>query len=217
MARANLSDTGQVAVIGLASPQAAGALRSTVPGGERIDWRVTAVEPVFCDLLTTLRPVAPIAGAPPHGLGIALADGATSLTDGSRIMPHVTMADFAGDLRVDYVGHDGSVVHLYPTLAEPARNVAAQKARHLAAGTPLALGDPGPGRPVWEVGPPYGTDMIVAVASSVALPVSPAQNAEDNGAEYLRDLRSAIAKARQDGAEVTATIMPVDTLPKAKP
>ena len=218
LANSLLQDSGAVSVFGYAGGDAAAALRQQlmgVIGAAPLDWRIQQVDPVFCSALATLHPIAALAGAPVSGLSVTLAAGQTTLHDGERIMPRVTMADFAGELRVDYLGHDGSVVHLYPTAADPAQHVAARPATRLAPGAQLSIGDAGPGRPVWEVGPPYGTDMIFVVASSVpVLTRAPAQNADDNAAPYLHDLANGIARIRQAGGHVAGTLLLVDTLPK---
>jgi predicted Ser/Thr protein kinase len=214
VADAVLQDSGTLSVAGLAGSSTAAALRQQaagLAGATKLDWRVQGIDPVFCTALDVLRPVA----LAPEGLAITLAGGRTALYDGERIRPRVTMPGFAGELRVDYLGHDGSVVHLYPTAADPAQKVAAQPPRRFAPGEVLALGDAGPGKPIWEVGPPYGTDMIVAIASSAPLlRQMPAQNAEDSAGAYLHDLAAAITAARQAGAQVAAALLPVDTLPK---
>ncbi len=211
---------GAVAVRGLAGQTVAAGLRTRLAalvGPADLAWQVQSLNPVFCPAMTVLRPVAPPAGAPAFGLGLRLAGGLTALHDGARILPRITMPDFAGYLRVDYLGHDGSVVHLYPTVADPAQRFVAVPARRLAAGAVLRLGDGGPGRPLWEVGPPYGTDMIVAVASAKPLlPADPAANVAVSATAYLRRLRAAIAAARAAGEQVTAALLPVDTLPAAK-
>jgi predicted Ser/Thr protein kinase len=213
LANAVLQDSGALSVTGVAGRSEAAALRTQadgLAGGSRLDWRVQPIDPVFCGALGVLQPIAAASG-----LAVTLAGGRTALHDGERIAPRVTMPDFAGELRVDYLGHDGSVVHLYPTVADPAQHVAAQPARRLAAGEVLALGDPGPNKPIWEVGPPYGTDMIIAIASAAPLPVhAPAQNAEDSATAYLRELAAAIAAARQAGTRVAGTLLLVDTLAK---
>jgi serine/threonine-protein kinase len=219
LAESVLQDSGRIDVFGVAGSGAARTLRQQLSelGGPAhpVDWQVHAVDPVFCDVLALLRPLTPQGGAPAAGLTLALAGGRTALRDGERILPRLTMPGFAGEVRVDYLAHDGSVVHFYPSVAEPQRHVAAQPARRLAPGERLALGDPGPGRVPWEVGPPYGTDMVVAIASSVPLPLRPpAQNAEDNAAVYLHDLAAAITEARQAGARLAGTVLLVDTLPK---
>jgi eukaryotic-like serine/threonine-protein kinase len=213
-------DADGVAVRGFAGDTVAGGLQdrlAALAGPVPLAWRVQDLKPVFCDAMATLRPVAPAAGAPALGLGLRLAGGLIALHDGARILPRVTMPQFPGYVRVDYLGHDGSVVHLYPTVADPSQHFVAVKAEKLAAGTVLRLGDGEPGRPLWEVGPPYGTDMIVAVVSAKPLlPADPPTNADASAATYLRRLGTAIEAARAAGEEVTATVLPVDTLPAAK-
>ena len=214
VADAVVQDSGTLTVAGVAGRAEAASLRARAAAsanGAALDWRVQGIDPVFCSALDVLRPVA----LAPEGLTATLAGGRTALHDGERIRPRVTMPGFAGELRVDYLGHDGSVVHLYPTAADPAQKVAAQPARRFAPGERLALGDSGPGKPIWEVGPPYGTDMIIAIASSAPLlRQMPAQNADDNASAYLRELAAAVAAAQQAGTRVAGTLLLVDTLAK---
>ncbi len=169
---------------------------------------------MFCDALALLRPISPITGGPSPGVGLALYANRTALKDGESILPRLTMPDFAGELRVDYLAHDGTLAHLYPTLADPGAKLNAQPSRKLSAGEHLALGDRGPGKPQWQSGEPYGTDMIIAVASSVPLHVAPAINAEDMGNSYLADLGRAIEQARAGGAKVSGALLLVDAVPK---
>ncbi len=218
LANGLVQDSGTVSIAGYVGSDGAAPLRqqlADVAGAAPLDWRVQQVDPVFCSALGLLRPIAAQAGAPLSGLSLTLAGGQSTLHDGQRIMPRVTMADFAGEMRVDYLGHDGSVVHLYPTLAEPAQHVVARPATRLAAGAELSIGDAGQGKPIWEVGPPYGVDMIIAVASTTPLLArSPAQNATDDAAPYLRDLMDGIQRVRGAGGKVSGTLMLINTLPK---
>lgn len=222
MAHCALADIAQPdgappAVHGLASEAAAKALQQQIgmlAAGQTVAWNATSVDPVFCRALDLLRPISALAGAAGRGIGLTLADDRTQLRDGETILPRVTMPDFAGEVRVDYVGHDGTLAHLYPTRAEPGAKLVAQPSRRLAAGEHLALGDPGPGKPQWTSGEPYGTDMIIAVASSVPLRVAPKENAEDKADAYLADLARAVEQARAAGAHVSGTALLVAALPK---
>jgi serine/threonine protein kinase len=217
MANALVQDSGAISISGFASPSTAAALRQQVAGmvASPVTWHVQQVDPVFCTVLTLLRPISAQAGAPITGLAVTLANGITTLRDGDLIRPRITMADFPGELRVDYLVHDGSLVHLYPTVADPTQHVAAQPAVRLAPGAPLSLGEAGPGRPIWAVGAPYGTDMIVAIASSTPLLAHPpTRNAEDDAGPYLRELAAGVARVRQSGGKVAGTLLLVDTLPK---
>jgi len=218
LANGVVQDSGAVSVAGVAGASTVTSLRqqlADIAGASPLDWQVQQIDPVFCDALAALHPIAAQAGAPISGLALTLAGGRTTLHDGERIMPRLTMADFSGELRVDYVGHDGSIVHLYPTAADPSQHVAAQPARRLASGEALSLGDSGADRPVWEVGPPYGTDMIIAVAASAPLLAhAPAGNAEDSATAYLQDLAAGIDQVRRAGGRVSGTLLLVETLPK---
>ncbi|MBW4092955.1 MAG: protein kinase [Proteobacteria bacterium] len=219
LAHPTVGPDGGVTVDGFAGSNVAAGLHTQLvdrAGAVPLDWQVQTLHPVFCSALAVLRPVAPLAGAPDLGLRLRLAGGIAALHDGARILPRVIAPHFGGYLRVDYLGHDGSLVHLYPTVADPSQHFVAVPSRRLAPGSLLRLGDNGAGRPLWEVGPPYGTDMIIAVASSQPLlRTDDPANVQDSAAAYLRRLAAAIAAARARGEQVTATVLPVDTLPPA--
>ena len=219
LADAVVQDSGTLSVNGLADAATMASLRrdsTALPARRRLPGTCTMVDPVFCPALALLRPISALTGAPGPGVGLTLKGNRTVLHDGEAILPRVTMPDFAGELRVDYLAHDGTLAHLYPTLADPADKLAAQPARWLSAGERLSLGDPGPGKPQWQSGEPYGTDMIIAVASSAPLHVAAAQNAEEKAAGYLASLARAIDQARAGGARVSGAVLLVDAIPKAK-
>jgi hypothetical protein len=62
---------------------------------------------------------------------------------------------------VDYFMSDGQVLHMYPDGAVTS-NV-------LAAGTSLTLGMPETGQQAWQIGPPFGDDLLVVIASAKQL------------------------------------------------
>ena len=220
LATATPQDSGTLTVQGVGDGAAMAALRrqvDAIQGAPPTIWLVRTIDPAFCPVLALLRPISPLAGVPGPGVSLTLADNRVVLPDGDAILPRLTMPDFAGEIRVDYLSRDGSVAHLYPTLADnsdPAAKLAAQPSRRLAAGEHLALGDPGPGKPQWQSGTPYGTDMIVAVASSTPLHVAPAHNAEEKGDAYVADLGRAIEQARAAGARVSGALLLVETVAK---
>ena len=94
------------------------------------------------------------------------------------------------------------------------RSFPADPPRVFAAGETVNLGAQTPGHPAWEVGPPYGTDMIIAIASSQPLfdRARPA-NAED-AAAYLRDLQAVVDAARSRGVRMVGGAITLDTLAK---
>ncbi len=157
------------------------------------DWQVAIADGPYCAVLDTVRPYArPFGGGP--GLGVTLAGRRTSLVADELIMPRVTMPDFAGSLQLDYVASDGSVVHLHEAL----------NGVPYAALSTSEFGKPRPpGFGGWAVDRPFGTDLIVGIASSRPLFRSP-RPASENLENYLRDLRVALDQADREGARIAA-------------
>jgi serine/threonine-protein kinase len=208
----DVGDGGSVALNGLAGNQLIEDLRwgltSFVPTGQ-IEWGVIGVDPIFCPALNALHQITPAFGASggPR-LGLQMANGATRLADPAPIRVQLTMPDFPSWLHVDYVAHNGVVQHLYPQLAEPKNAITADQPRTFAPGTPVHLGHPS-----WQIGPPYGTDMIIAIASSDPL----FDHARPTNAEaadvYLRDLQTAVDDLRQRGARLAGAAVTLEALP----
>ena len=201
----SLSGPQQVALTGLAgsgTPLSAlhRALGSAAPSAA-IDWQIHDFTGPYCAALDVLRPLAAPFSA--STLTLRLAGGATALHNNQMIRPRVVMPGFAGWLQVDYLSHDGSVAHLYPAANDPARL--------LAAGSVVKLGDPGSANQ-WAVGPPFGQDMIIAVASS--RPLFPAGKiATDPTAKtYLAALQAAIAAVQVQKGKVVGNALVLDTL-----
>jgi hypothetical protein len=175
---------------------------------------VTLVEPRFCSLENFLRPLARPFGGAGDGLALHLADDPPWLLNNDPIRPRVTMPNFRGILRVDYLDRDGNVQHLFPQIADPSQHLAGDRARRMEPGEVLNLGEKSPDNPGWTVGPPFGTDVIIAVASEDAL-FDHARPANVEKAEvYLRDLKRGVEFARSRGARVTATAIAVRTKEK---
>ena len=208
-----VGDNGSAALSGLASNRILDDLRQGIAGiasPSNIDWRVNGVDHVFCPALDALHPIVPAFGATGGSrLGLEMADGKTRLHDGENVRVKLVMPDFASQLRVDYIVHDGSVQHLYPQLADPANGIKADTPRTYASGEPVDLRHPS-----WVIGAPYGTDMIIAVASSEPLfDHQRPRNAETVEA-YLHDLQEAIDDARRRGVRMAGAAVTLEALPK---
>ncbi len=192
-------------VVGRGAPER--ALRdnvTSVSGSIPRDWRVNSFDAPFCSALDALRPAAqPFGGG--GLLQVSLANNATRLRDGELVTVALTAPDFPAYVMVSFLVHDGTLAHLHPTPTDPARA--------LPPGSTLRLGDPSIGGPAWAVGPPYGSDMIIAIASSAPLFDRPRPDDEDTVA-YLRDLRAAIAAARQRGVRLAADAWVLETVPR---
>ena len=183
-----------------------------LPGG--VNWQVVKVDAVFCPALDILQPIMRGFGAAGLSLSLNLADAKTLLKDGERIRPRLVTADFKGALRVDYVAHDGNVLHLYPQTADAKQGIAADpSARLFNPGEPVSLGEVSQGHPAWEVGEPYGADMIIAIQSAQPLFDRPRPANVEAVADYLRDLRLAVEAARKRG-RIVGNVLVLDTIAK---
>jgi serine/threonine protein kinase len=152
----------------------------------------------FCPALNTVRPYAAMFAGEKDRLGLGLVNGKTILVDGQLIMPQLHMPLYPTYLEVDYLSHDGSVFHLYPTPSDPQ---AVQP-----AGGMLVLGNPKSAASgltdSWVAGPPYGRDMILAVATSKPLFSADRLQAEPD-AVYLAALRDALRRVRMAGGKIS--------------
>jgi serine/threonine-protein kinase len=162
-------------------------------------WNVRPVDGPYCDVFDLVRPIAQ-SGSP--FLEVDLKDDVTHLKAHDFILPVVDMPEFPAYLVVDYFSNDGSVAHLYPIRHAPNPP--------FSASATVRLGTSGKDR--IEVGPPFGTDVIVATASSVPL-FPPGTVRDDETAQtYLPALKAAIEAAQRRNAKVTGRALAVDTV-----
>jgi hypothetical protein len=208
---------GETVMTGIAAQDARADIRRLIADRAipaSLDWRVESADPSFCPALELLRSVAPGFGSGEPRLTLGLANDRTRLRDGEHIRPYLVMPGFAGYLRVDYIARDGNVQHLYPQVADPAHGIAADPVRGFAAAERVKLGEPPPGQPAWEAGEPYGTDMIIAVASSRPLFDRPRPANVERAADYLRDMEAAMQAIRGSGARMVGNAILLEALPK---
>jgi len=204
-----------VEVSGIAGKSAIDALRQKLSAlglsGPPPSPRLAQVDQTFCPWEDLLRPVAKPFGAPGDRLTLRLPGDPAWLRQDDYIRPRLTMADFRGELRVDYLDREGNVRHLYPQLADPVEHQAADPPRVFNPGEALNLGEPGLNNLGWQVAEPFGTDVIIAIASEDGLFDRPRSGNVEKASVYLRDLKRAIEAARSRGARITATAMALET------
>jgi serine/threonine-protein kinase len=188
-------------IVGAGAPAAAlhAAVEKAVGASGQLSWLMRPVDGPYCGALDILRPIAQPTSPP---FGLALKNDATTLKDNEPIRPILKLPDFPAHLQVDYLSHDGSVAHLLPAQGGGDKV--------FPAGATLPLGDPKQG--VGAVGPPFGTDVIIAVASSVPLFPKGRPDGMETADTYLPALEAAIAAARTGGAKLTGRALVLDTV-----
>jgi len=166
---------------------------AALPGTTRVDLALQDIGDDKCPLMGVLgRYWAAYRRA--HGdatLRLNAASGkGGDLAAGDTLMVDVATPDFQSYVTVDYFVLDGHVVHLLPNAA--ARENAAPPRYTATIGS---LGN-------WVIGPPFGTEMLVLVATPVPLFDAVRPDAEDRTA-YLHALDErlgSIARAHGAGA-----------------
>ena len=106
--------------------------------------------------------------------------------------PHPTM------LQVDYYTSDGAVVHLAP-------NPADGDVRLEAAGE-RRLGERVGSSRFWSVGPPFGAELIVALATNKPLFAAPRPESEAASA-YLTALKQAMTRLPETSAALAVALV----------
>jgi hypothetical protein len=108
---------------------------------------------------------------------------------GERLELELAAPDYDAYLYVDYFDAAGQVIHLRPNEAVPLRRA--------GAGSIQSIGGADDGTPGLrlEIGPPFGQEIVVAIAASAPLFDAPRPLVEPAG-PYLADLSRRIAEAR---------------------
>ncbi len=145
----------------------------------------------------------------------------TRLRQDDLAIMRIVMPDFPAHLQVDYLASDGTIAHL---VADDGHNLLVLTkdgmkpvgASHLyRAGETVIIGEPDPalGFEGWEINEPFGTDMIIAIASAVPLREAPPP-ASDTGVVYFRDLRAALETAEAAGQRLSGQAVLLETVPR---
>ena len=196
---------GSVSLLGVAgsgAPQASlrRAVADAAPAAA-IDWQLRDAPDLYCGAIDLLRPIAPRFGTS-GGLGLSIDGSAAPLQTDDMIIPRLSMPDFAAQLQLDDFGNDGTVYHLNQS--------AGSSSRVYSPGAQIVVGEPRPGFAGWAVSEPYGTDLVVAVASSLPLFAKPRPDSEKLDA-YLRDLQAAMDAVRGRGGKLAGTAVVLNT------
>jgi predicted Ser/Thr protein kinase len=203
--RFSVSDDGGVSAsgfVGTGAPDT--ALRTAVNravGSAQLSWLMLPVDGPYCEAFNIVRPIAQTFSP---AFGLTLKDDITRLKDNDPIRPILKLPNFPSYLQVDYLSHDGSVLHLLSSVAG--------KAKAYTANTTLALGNAKEG--VGAVGPPFGTDVILAVASATPLFAKPPPSETETVQDYLPALQAAVDTARRGNAKLTGQVLVLETAPR---
>ncbi|SFK39742.1 peptidoglycan -binding protein [Falsiroseomonas stagni] len=191
---AELQGGSLVAGIGPRGSQA--RLRAALPGATpRL--AIAEFDGPYCPVLEALRPVEPSAGA--AAMRIGLGNG-NPVREGDPLLFDLALPDWAAHVTLVYLSSDNKAV----TLETLGRQQAGQR---------LRLGTPRPNFPGWMAEPPFGTDLVLAVASEAPLFATPRPIIEPVQ-DFATALRGAIAAARAAAQRISADLTVVEVTPR---
>jgi serine/threonine-protein kinase len=202
IARADADGQGATSITGIVDQSALAGLRAKIaaaaplPAGFNL---AVSNSQKFCAVFDVLRPFA----SADAGFTLGLKGNPPKLKDGAAILPEIHFPAYGAYLTLDYVGADGSVTHLIQG--------ATRQARRFPADVTTVFGKAPPqGPPPWLVGKPFGTDLLIAIASDQPLFAKPRE--DKTTATYLPALRDAMSAAEAKGVKVSAAAKAVVTV-----
>ena len=226
----SVSDGGQVTVGGLVGHDHEAMHRRHIEEtarGASVTWQPVVINGPYCNTLDVLRPAARQFGAAGSDVQLTLKSGRRKLRDLESIVPRFVMPNYAGHAQVSYFSSDGGVAHLFPS--DPARQLditpangrreiirgGSGNARSFPAGATVSLGDPATcnceaEEAGWQVGEPFGFDMVVVVVSAQPLFDSP-RPAVEKAEDYLRVLQATLDAAKRRDGRISARAIAVET------
>jgi serine/threonine-protein kinase len=169
--------------------------------GAPVTWNAQSVPATYCPALDDVRSANLLqSGGAAASMTLTMNDlaGHIHLVNKAPIAPQIGLPNFPAWLTVDYLANDGSMLHAYPNAR---RRSSLQK-----PGAVLAL----PASEVGTVGPPFGTDLIIAIAAAKPLLPTPRPK-DETTAHYLAALAAALTAAHDNGIATEGAALVVDT------
>ncbi|NKC34172.1 peptidoglycan -binding protein, partial [Falsiroseomonas selenitidurans] len=193
-ARLAVPEGGAPRVTGLARRGTEAALRTALQArGVTVPIDLRGFQGPYCPVLDALRPLPADGG----GLRLGLV-GNGPLPGGAPLRLDLALPAWPAHLSVHYLSNAGEAVRLE------------QSGGH-AAGTALRLGEPRAGFPGWLVDEPFGTDMVLAIASDGPL-LAAQRPVVEPVADFAAALAAAVEAARREGRRVSVQLLPVETV-----
>lgn len=204
---ATVADNGATAVSGTVSkPEEIEQVRgdvSSIKGVKEPSFDLSVRIWPHCEVVAILKPYRERNLDRRQGLEVRPTTGHSDrFIEGERVMVKLQQANFDGYLYVDYYTVDGTVLHLYPNRREP------ESGRLVVSAEQFLVGEKAP----WEIGPPFGQELITVIASPVPLYTSERPEIEQ-ASVYVPRLREML-DANQAADRLSADFLFMQTEPK---
>ena len=172
-----------------------------IPGLPEVIYEITALTWPYCELVEILFPLKQLNQEQRLGLEITPHQHLSHYVEEENLVLAYTIPSYNSYIYIDYYQLDGGVIHLFPNGMGLNKPITA-KTRHI-------LGDTARGQKQWQINPPFGTEMIVIIASSTPLFDQPRPELEQ-AKDYLSALRKAIT-VKIDQGQLAADYFSITT------
>ncbi len=198
---------GVLAVTGVAADESSVRSRiESASSGVPSALSLNSIAPPLCAPLTATSPLRDHNQTLAAPVSVLSSNPEARYLDGQNLIVNVFAPGFSAYLQVDYFTLEGDVAHLFPNGLQPGTR--------LAPGEQRRLGDRAAGGQAWRVGPPFGHELIVAIASSKPLFPAP-RPATETTQDYIAALSEALVIANEAGGQPpVASALVITTLPK---
>ncbi|RVT98789.1 serine/threonine protein kinase [Rhodovarius crocodyli] len=188
------SRTGtRVRLTGVSLPQELSTVHNSLAvAGATLDSAVEVIEPQYCPLVRSLRPVLVAPGGRPD-----VEPRARRVQDGDRLTLSITGPEAGGVVNLWFVMHDGKALRLLTDM-------------RMAPGQRAAMSETAPNFP-WVIGPPYGLEMVMMVVTEQPL-FTEQRPFEESIDQLSAALGPALQAARARNGRVSARVTTVETL-----
>ena len=127
--------------------------------------------------------------------------------EGDHLLIGVTAPEFDGYLYLDYYdAAEKYVVHLLPNEMRPDNRV--------RAGQQVVIGSLPQEQANYRVSPPFGSNLLIAIASPEPLFNRHRPHVEQQADDYVAALRTSLERARQGGSSLAASSAPLVFKPR---
>jgi hypothetical protein len=162
---------------------------------------------IYCQTLELYAPYWKANRDAGFGTAIGTPNASNAFVEGERLVVDIGTPTYKSWLYVDYFAQDGSVVHMMPSPGEVFNQGDTRDSFQLGEAGDIGL---------WEVAPPFGTELIVVLATSAPV-FEGAREELEQGNDYRAALRKRLKalESQSRKAKISADFVVIKTKPQS--